>query len=110
MRYDAIIVGSGMAGLTAGAYLCKNGHNVLIIEKSEKTGGLVTSFERDGFTFDAGIRAFENSGIILPMLRQLGINIDFIKNPVSLGIEKDFIYLKTTESIKDYHELLLKKV
>jgi hypothetical protein len=44
------------------------------------------------------------------MLRQLGINIDFIKNPVSLGIEKDFIYLKTTESIKDYHELLLKKV
>ena len=108
MYYDVIIIGSGMAGLTAGAYLCKNGHNVLIIEKSEKTGGLVTSFERDGFTFDAGIRAFENSGIILPMLRQLGINIDFIKNPVSLGIEKDFIYLKTTESIKDYHELLLK--
>ena len=108
MRYDAIIVGSGMAGLTAGAYLCKNAHNVLIIEKSEKTGGLVTSFERDGFTFDAGIRAFENSGIIFPMLRQLGITVDFIKNPVSLGIERDFIYLKTKESIKDYLELLLK--
>ncbi|MFA7673129.1 MAG: NAD(P)/FAD-dependent oxidoreductase [Clostridia bacterium] len=104
--YDAIIVGAGVSGLTASAYLCKYGYRVLLCEQSNETGGLVHSFEYKGFVFDAGIRAFENSGIIFPMLKQLGIDIDFVKNPVSIGIEKDIIQLHSRESLYDYEKLL----
>ena len=104
--YDVIIAGAGAAGLTAAAYLGKYGYSVLLCDKNEKTGGLVSSFEYDGFVFDGGIRAFENSGIIFPMLKQLGIEMEFVKNPVSIGIEKSMIRLISQESILDYENLL----
>ena len=80
--YDVIIAGAGAAGLTAAAYLGKYGYSVLLCDKNEKTGGLVSSFEYDGFVFDGGIRAFENSGIIFPMLKQLGIEMEFVKSGI----------------------------
>jgi phytoene dehydrogenase-like protein len=104
--YDVVIVGAGVSGLTASAYLCKYGYRVLLCEQSNETGGLVHSFKHEGFVFDAGIRAFENSGIIFAMLKQLGINIDFVKNPVSIGIDKDIIQLHSRESLNDYEKLL----
>jgi phytoene dehydrogenase-like protein len=104
--YDAIVVGGGMAGLTSASYLCQSGVNVLLCEKEEKLGGLVSSFDYKGFTFDGGIRAIENSGIVLPMLKQLGININFQKNEVSIGIEEDIVHLYSETSLSDYQELL----
>ncbi len=77
-----------MAGLTAAAYLSRAGRKVLLCEKQKKTGGLVNSFEYKGFTFDGGIRSTENTGIVLPMLRQLGIEVEFLPNVVSVGIGK----------------------
>ena len=82
--YDAIMAGGGLAGLTAAAYLCRNGHRTLLLEKNKKTGGLVTTFQHRGFAFDAGIRAFEDSGILLPMLKSLGIEMLLVKNPVTV--------------------------
>ena len=107
MIYDAIIVGGGIAGLTAAAYLCKSGYRVLICEKEKKVGGLVNSFNYKGFTFDGGIRAIENSGIILPMMRQLGIEVDFVKNHVSIGIEKNVLRLVSDESLFNYQDFLV---
>ncbi len=83
---DVLVVGGGMPGLTAAAYLSRAGLRVLLCEKEKVTGGLVNSFEYKGFVFDAVIRAIENSGIALPMLRQLGIDVEFLPNPVSIGI------------------------
>ncbi len=71
MKYDALVVGGGMAGLTASAYLSKSGVKTLLCEKEGILGGLVRTFERNGFFYDGGIRAFENSGIFLPMLKNL---------------------------------------
>lgn len=106
MDYDIIVVGAGMAGLTASAFLAKSGHHVLILEKQKKVGGCVNSFQREGFTFDGGIRALENSGVLFPMLRQLGIEIELIKNDVSMGLEKDIIRLKNVNNLNDYKCLL----
>lgn len=92
-KYDAIVVGGGMAGLTAAAYLRRAGLSTLLVEKEERLGGLVNSFERDGFVFDGGIRAVESSGIVLPMLRQLGIELDLLPSPVSIGIGEDMVRL-----------------
>jgi phytoene dehydrogenase-like protein len=106
MTYDVLIAGGGIAGLTAAAYLSKAGFTVLVCEKEKKTGGLVNSFVHKGFTFDGGIRAIENSGIVMPMLRQLGLEIDFVKNKVSIGIENELINLVSDESLLDYRDLL----
>lgn len=107
--YDVIVVGAGIAGLTSAAYTAKAGYRTLLCEKSEKPGGLVGSFSRQGFTFDAGIRAFENSGIVFPMLRQLGIAIEFVKNPVVIGIEDTQMTLEGVESLADYAAMLTEK-
>lgn len=109
MEYDVIIVGGGIAGLTAAAFLSKEGYKVVLCEKENKIGGLVNSFEFKGFTFDGGIRAIENSGIVYPMLAQLGLSVEFLKNDVSIGIENDAITVVSKESLMDYQELLIKK-
>ena len=104
--HDVVVVGGGMAGLTASAFAAKAGCRVLLCEKQPVFGGLVNSFERDGFTWDVGVRALENSGIILPMLEALEISIPFVKSPVSLGIEDHVIPVETPGNLADYQALL----
>ena len=86
--YDTVVVGGGVAGLTATAYLERAGQKVLLIEKNRVCGGLVNTFARNGFRFDAGVRALLDAGIIFTMLKDLGIDLEVVKSPVSLGIEK----------------------
>lgn len=50
--YDIIIIGAGIAGLTCGTLLAKDGKKVLIAEKNPFVGGYCSSFKKDGFTFD----------------------------------------------------------
>lgn len=108
MIYDAIVVGGGITGLTSAAYLSKAGKSVLVCEKGEKCGGLVNTFERDGFIYDGGIRAFENSGVLFPMLRQLGISLDFVPNKISVGIEDAVIPVESDDSVEKYESLLIR--
>ena len=79
---------------------------MLFRSKQPVVGGLVNSFEHRGFTFDGGIRAFENSGIVLPMLRQLGIPVEWVRNTVSIGVENDRVSLDSQGSLEDYRQLL----
>ncbi|MBP7497828.1 MAG: NAD(P)/FAD-dependent oxidoreductase [Bacteroidales bacterium] len=109
MKYDAIVVGGGIAGLTAAAYLARAGKSVILFESQPKTGGLVQTFQRDGIYFDAGLRSIENSGIVFPMLRQLGIDMEFIKSNVSIGIADKVLMLKDEETLAEY-ELFLKSI
>lgn len=106
MEYDAIIVGGGIAGLTAAAYLSKAGVSTLLCEKENICGGLVNSFERDGFVYDGGIRAFENSGVLIPMLKHLGIDMELVKNRISIGVEDRVIRINTVEDVGAYQDLL----
>jgi phytoene dehydrogenase-like protein len=55
MRYDYIIIGAGMGGLSAANFLAKYNKKVLVLEKHNIPGGLVTSFQRKGVHFDLGI-------------------------------------------------------
>ncbi|MFW6313453.1 MAG: NAD(P)-binding protein [Spirochaetota bacterium] len=105
--YDTIVVGGGMAGLTAAAFIADAGHSDLLCEKEAVLGGLVNSFERDGFIWDAGIRAFEDSGVIVPMLKSLGIDRSFVKRPVSIGIEDRIIPVESPSVLAGYEDLLV---
>jgi phytoene dehydrogenase-like protein len=55
MQYDYIIIGAGMGGLSAANFLAKYDKRVLVIEKHNIPGGLVTSFPRKDVHFDLGI-------------------------------------------------------
>ena len=106
MKYDAIVVGGGIAGLTSTAFLCKSGYKVLLCEKEDHLGGLVGSFNYNEFTFDAGIRAMENSGILFPMLKQLNLNVEFVDNNVSIGIEDKIVDLTAKDCVLKYQDML----
>ena len=106
--HEVIIVGAGMAGLTDAAYLSKAGYDVLLIEKNETCGGLLSSIQKDGFVFDMGPRSIENSGAVLPFLNDLGISLEMLKSPVSIGIENEILHFTSNESIYEYQSLLEK--
>jgi phytoene dehydrogenase-like protein len=47
-RYDSVVIGSGLAGMTAANMLAKAGHSVLLLEQHYNFGGLATWFKRKG--------------------------------------------------------------
>ena len=53
-KYDVIVVGAGLGGLTAASLLAKRGLSVLLIDQQNKPGGSCTSFKREDHVFDVG--------------------------------------------------------
>ena len=54
-KFDVIIIGSGMSGLTTAALLAQHGQNVLVLEKHFKAGGFTHTFKRKNYEWDVGI-------------------------------------------------------
>jgi phytoene desaturase len=50
----AIVIGAGIAGMSAASYLAKGGFNVTVLEKNSSIGGRARQFKAEGFTFDMG--------------------------------------------------------
>ena len=73
-RYDAIVVGAGIAGLVAASELQRGGHRVLVLEHNHQAGGLMSGMRRRGFYFDVGCQSFEDMGIVFPLLEQYGLS------------------------------------
>ena len=53
-EYEVIIVGAGIAGLTAARELAKHGINYLVIEGHSDVGGRVRSIQWEGATIELG--------------------------------------------------------
>jgi all-trans-retinol 13,14-reductase len=53
--FDAIVIGSGLGGLTCASLLARFGKKVLILEKHSVPGGFTHSFSRKGFEWDVGV-------------------------------------------------------
>jgi len=58
--YDVIIIGSGLAGMTAANILGRNNHKVLLLESHNKLGGFATWFFRENreHVFDISLHGF----------------------------------------------------
>ncbi|MBX9754296.1 MAG: NAD(P)/FAD-dependent oxidoreductase [Pseudomonadaceae bacterium] len=53
--YDAIVIGSGIGGLTTAALLAKLGKRVCVLEQHYTAGGYTHSYEREGYEWDVGV-------------------------------------------------------
>ena len=55
MKYDFIIIGGGMSGLTCAYILSKEGKQVIVLEKNTQLGGGLQIFSRDKTLFETGV-------------------------------------------------------
>lgn len=70
-QWDAVIIGAGIAGLTASIYLARAGRRVLLLDKSTQPGGRAASTELAGARVNLGAHALYKSA--LPILREVGV-------------------------------------
>ena len=55
MKYDVVIIGSGLGGLQCAYILSREGYNVCLIEKNQQLGGCLQTFRRNNSIFDTGM-------------------------------------------------------
>lgn len=97
-KYDHIVVGGGISGLTLTLLLAMNNKKVLLLEKGPHIGGSLIRFYKEGIPFDTGFHftaGFSKGGILTDMLQVLGISEQikpiFLSEPGSglFVLEKD---------------------
>jgi phytoene dehydrogenase-like protein len=90
MRKKVIVIGAGIAGLSAGSYAMMNGFDVEIMEQNQ-VGGLCTSKKIGDYTFDSG----------LSLLNALSphSNANRIWRELSLVPNQQFIYPEELSSV-----------
>lgn len=71
---DVIIIGGGLAGLTAATYLGKAGLKVLLLEKAQRVGGRARTRAKGEFLFNMGAHALYKDGEGVSILRELGVS------------------------------------
>ena len=76
-EWDAIVIGSGMGGLTCAAYLAASGRRVLVLEQHDVAGGNAHSFRRRrAYQFDVGTHYLGDcgdGGVLPAILGGLGV-------------------------------------
>jgi phytoene dehydrogenase-like protein len=70
---DVIVVGGGLAGLAAAAYVARAGRSVTVLERSSQLGGRAMTSDLDGFKFNLGPHAVYRKGAGAKVLRELGV-------------------------------------
>jgi len=75
-KFDTIVIGSGISGMTMSLILARCGQRVLLLEKARNVGGSLARFRRGGLPFDTGFHftgGFEEGGIMRDAFSMLGI-------------------------------------
>lgn len=76
MKFDVVIIGSGLGGLQCGYILSREGFNVCILEKNNQLGGCLQTFIRRGTIFDTGmhyIGSIEEGQMLHDYFRYFGL-------------------------------------
>lgn len=109
--YDVIVIGGGLAGLTAANILGKNGKSVLLLESHNKLGGFATWFYREDrqHIFDISLHGFP-VGMIKTCKKYWGQDIaNDIVQLKSVRFANPQFNLDTTFTKEDYIRVLIEK-
>ena len=101
--YDAIVIGSGNAGLTAATTLQRGGAKTLLLEKHNIPGGCATSFVRGQFEFEVALHQLSGLGtekqpfIMRQIFNELGVmdKVEFVQ-------ESDLYRMVVNDGINDF--------
>jgi phytoene dehydrogenase-like protein len=74
---DVVVIGGGMAGLSAVSYLAKAGIAVTLFEKAAGLGGRAATQQYDEYRFNRGIHALYTGGAASQVLQELGIRYSY---------------------------------
>ena len=109
-KYDIIVIGSGLAGLTAANILGRSGYSVLLVEQHYKLGGLATTFNRrGGHIFDISLHGFP-VGMIKSCRRYWNAEIaDRIVPLPRIRFDNPQFSLETTFNRDDFTKLLIER-
>lgn len=73
---ETVVVGGGLAGLTAAAFLARSGVSVRLLERRSEPGGRARTLERRGFRLDLGAHAVYLEGAAADAYRRLGLELE----------------------------------
>jgi phytoene dehydrogenase-like protein len=76
-EFDAIVIGSGLGGLTAGALCARAGLRILVLERNDASGGAATVYRHHGLAIEASLHeidGFDEGDPKLPLIRSLGLD------------------------------------
>ncbi|MCL4205872.1 MAG: NAD(P)/FAD-dependent oxidoreductase [Pirellulaceae bacterium] len=109
-RYDVIVIGAGLGGLTAANVLGRAGYSVLLLEQHYKLGGLATWFKRPGgHIFDISLHGFP-VGMIKSCRRYWNREIaDRIVQLKYIRFDNPMFSLTTTYDRDDFSQLLVER-
>lgn len=108
-KYDVIVIGSGLGGLTCANRLASVGHEVLLLEHHFKLGGLATWFKRKGHIFDVSLHGFPY-GMVKTCKKYWSKAIrDSIVQLKNIVFDNPQFSLKTTFDKVDFTNLLVEK-
>jgi prolycopene isomerase len=131
MKYDVIIIGAGLSGLTAGSLLARRGLKIAVIDKSYNPGGSCGTFKRDGVIFDQGssmLYGFGDKGFnphrfvmncleepidvikhdFLYCVNYMGNRIKFWPDVDKFAVELGEVFPKEKDNIKKFYKDMLK--
>lgn len=101
--YDAIVVGSGIGGLTVAALLARAGLATLVVERHDRVGGYAHAFRRGRYLFDSAVHlvggcdpaAGEGGGLLHRVLSAVGARerCDFVRvDPCYAALYPDAVF------------------
>ena len=67
MERSLVVIGAGVAGLTAGRFAARNGYRTTILESASTPGGLCTSWKQKGYQFDGSVAGLSGSAPEAPI-------------------------------------------
>lgn len=77
MKYDVIVVGAGIAGMTAAIYVKRAGKSVLVLESVIHGGQIINTIGIENWPGDFGVSGADLAGKIYEQLGKLGIEVEY---------------------------------